>query len=127
MLAGSGSAIHLRALLEAHRNAQLACEPHKLLDARAVRPLCDYDRIQRPFCLERFANGVDSGQPVHLYVFLRFRWEAAGAQRSSVATACAAIASPRPIASTDSFVFAFKLIMDGATFKDFASASRIAG
>ena len=46
---------------------------------------------------------------------------------SSVAMACAAMASPRPIASTPSLVLAFRLIAEAEIPNDFASASRMAG
>src|SRR5882672_8495541 len=49
------------------------------------------------------------------------------AQPSSVTIACAAIASPWPIASTPSLVLAFKLIAEVEIPRDFANASRMAG
>ena len=47
--------------------------------------------------------------------------------RRRVATACAAMASPRPTASTPSFVLALRLISAAVMPRDFASAARIAG
>src|SRR6267143_4455817 len=48
-------------------------------------------------------------------------------RETSVATTCAAMASPRPIASTPSLVFAFRCIFSVGTPSAFASASRIFG
>src|SRR6185503_7628621 len=50
-----------------------------------------------------------------------------GSARVSSATACAAIASPRPTASTPSFVFPFTLTQSVAMSRIFASLSTMAG
>src|SRR5579863_1654878 len=119
MFARSGGAIDLSAFLKSHRHIHFSRKAHQFLDAVAVRAFGDHEGIERAIGFERFANGVDTCEAVH-------RSESKP-QRSSVAMACAAIASPRPIASTASLVFAFKLIIAGVMASDLASASRMAG
>jgi hypothetical protein len=68
MLAGASSAIDLDTLLKTHWNVRLSREAHQFLDARAVSPFCDDERIERTVCFECFANGVDSGETVHVNI-----------------------------------------------------------
>src|SRR5665213_1029219 len=118
MFASSRGPIDLDALLKAHRHIELSGEAHQFFDAIAVRAFGNHQGIELAVCFECFANCVDSRQTIHI---------SGARQQSRVAMACAAIASPRPIASTDSLVLAFKLIMEEAMPSDLARVSRMAG
>src|SRR6266853_1431916 len=72
---------------------------------------------------ERIHSGVNFG----CRLWKHARSSVPQAQPSSVTIACAAIASPWPIASTPSLVLAFKLIAETEIPNDFANASRMAG
>src|ERR1700674_1304860 len=89
--------------------------------------------VALPFPLAEYRGHVSGRERIHsgMKFGCRLRNHARSsvpqAQASSMTIACAAIASPWPIASTPSFVLAFKLIAEAEIANDFAKASRMAG
>ena len=97
----------------------LSRQAHQFFDAVAVAAFGDNDRIERPVGFERFANGVDSGETVHVEYAGDSAFQRDDRLRGDRFSASEA--------STPSLVLAFRLIAEAEMPSDLASASRMAG